>query len=498
MAIWREDVRDSLIELGGEAPLSLIYDAVRKIRGCPPPKSWQAIVRRELEYNSSDSESYLGKHDLFFSVEGLGKGIWGLRVIGKKETASSVSPRKRKVERKKIKSEGHLQDWEVAIIKTLLEAGEYNDQQILAFFTRPSRTVNHARILEIRKGIKRKSIPPASEEDLNGFLEHWPNLDRETGAHVVDDELILKAREAILFAVQAYNSPRMIFKAEITIVSIIIGWTYLLHAYYLANGVNYKCYLKKGNKRTELTTRYGATKYWGLAECIAFRDCPLEEGAKNNLKLLIRLRDEIEHRMTRRIDASIASELFASCVNFNRTLKSNFGERFALDKDLSFALQFSEFSEDQIMGAIQFNELPANALQMKRDFEQGLTDSEFHDPAYALRFAFVPMIGNRLGRSDRAIQFVKGDPKTLEELERLFLKEVEKPKLKPKQIVDMMKAEGFEGFSMLFFIKLWQSIGAKDPAKNWGVYLKDKDWWWYETFVERVREHCLEKGDLYR
>jgi hypothetical protein len=38
-----------------------------------------AIVRRELEYNSSDSESYQGRHDLFYSVKGIGEGVWGLR-----------------------------------------------------------------------------------------------------------------------------------------------------------------------------------------------------------------------------------------------------------------------------------------------------------------------------------------------------------------------------------------------------------------------------------
>jgi predicted restriction endonuclease len=38
-----------------------------------------AIVRRELEYNSSDSESYQGRYDLFYSVNGIGEGVWGLR-----------------------------------------------------------------------------------------------------------------------------------------------------------------------------------------------------------------------------------------------------------------------------------------------------------------------------------------------------------------------------------------------------------------------------------
>lgn len=43
------------------------------------PQTWQAIVRRELEYNSTDSESYQERYNLFYSVRGIGQGVWGLR-----------------------------------------------------------------------------------------------------------------------------------------------------------------------------------------------------------------------------------------------------------------------------------------------------------------------------------------------------------------------------------------------------------------------------------
>jgi hypothetical protein len=80
--LWRDDVVEALRVLGGSSSLSSIYDAVRSLRireGRSTPITLEAIVRRELEYNSSDSESYKKKHDLFYSVEGLGSGIWGLR-----------------------------------------------------------------------------------------------------------------------------------------------------------------------------------------------------------------------------------------------------------------------------------------------------------------------------------------------------------------------------------------------------------------------------------
>ena len=60
---------------------------------------------------------------------------------------------------------------------------------------------------------------------------------RQRRVKSVKDELVKKAREAILAAVQIYNSPQITFKAESFINLSIIGWTYLLHAYYRSIGV---------------------------------------------------------------------------------------------------------------------------------------------------------------------------------------------------------------------------------------------------------------------
>ena len=43
--------------------------------------NWQASVRHIIETHSSDSSAFKGKHDLFYSVDGLGKGHWGLKGI---------------------------------------------------------------------------------------------------------------------------------------------------------------------------------------------------------------------------------------------------------------------------------------------------------------------------------------------------------------------------------------------------------------------------------
>lgn len=79
MATWYEDVIKGLEELNGIASLSDIYKKLRAIRPLPHPESFDAIIRREIESHSSDSDAFGGKEDAFYSVDGLGGGVWGLR-----------------------------------------------------------------------------------------------------------------------------------------------------------------------------------------------------------------------------------------------------------------------------------------------------------------------------------------------------------------------------------------------------------------------------------
>ena len=76
---WLEQVINALKALGGIASYSDIYDYIQKHSTRKLPPSWKAIIRATIERNSSDSEAFEGKMDLFYSVEGIGKGVWGLR-----------------------------------------------------------------------------------------------------------------------------------------------------------------------------------------------------------------------------------------------------------------------------------------------------------------------------------------------------------------------------------------------------------------------------------
>jgi hypothetical protein len=78
VATWTEDIVNALHNIGGSGSYDDIYAEVARVRTGLPP-TWKDVVRRNIQVHSSDSRGFRHGRDLFFSVEGLGQGIWGLR-----------------------------------------------------------------------------------------------------------------------------------------------------------------------------------------------------------------------------------------------------------------------------------------------------------------------------------------------------------------------------------------------------------------------------------
>lgn len=78
---WLDEVIDVLKDIGGHGYYSDIYDRLleRGIMDISQNPNWTASVRQTIERYSSDSEVYSGIKDVFYAVEGIGKGHWGLR-----------------------------------------------------------------------------------------------------------------------------------------------------------------------------------------------------------------------------------------------------------------------------------------------------------------------------------------------------------------------------------------------------------------------------------
>lgn len=314
----------------------------------------------------------------------------------------------------------------------------------------------------------------------------------------IKNELLTKSREAMLCAVQIFNNPNIIFKSESFIVLANISWTYLLHAYYRDNKIDYRYYEQKAQRKKFDKTKRGAFKYWELERCLNEKKCPIDKIPKANLLFLIGLRHEIEHQMTTRIDDFLSARFQACCLNYNHYVKKLFGDEFGIDKHLSFSLQFSSISDDHAKQLNEFSELPQNIGSYINDFDNSVSDDEFNNPQYSYRVLYVPKTANTKGQADKVIEFIKADSPEAAGLNKEYriIRDREKPKHLPAEIIKIMKGKGYKGFGMHQHTQLWKAQDAKNENKGFGVQVANT-WYWYDNWIKEVEKYCVEhKAEL--
>lgn len=315
----------------------------------------------------------------------------------------------------------------------------------------------------------------------------------------VKEELLKKSREAALAAVQIFNNPNVTFKSETYIVLMNIAWTYLLHAYYRAKKVDYRHFTQGSKRKHYNRTKNGAFKYWELERCLNDDLCPLEREVVQNLKFLIGLRHEIEHQMTTRIDDLLSARFQACCINYHDASVLLFGEEYGIAKHLAVSLQFSSLSQEQVDTLEKQTGLPGHIKKYIEGFDGELTPEEFASAKFAYRVIFVPKTANHPNQADQVITFVKADSEFAKTVNATYsvIRETERPKWLPSQIVAKIKAEGFPKFGMAQHTDFWKSNDAKNPTKGYGVQIA-KTWYWYDSWISVVREHCKNNSEAYR
>lgn len=314
----------------------------------------------------------------------------------------------------------------------------------------------------------------------------------------ISNELLKKSREAALAAVQTFNNPSITFKSEIFIVLMVISWTYLMHAHFRKSGIDYRYFKTRGSRKWFERTTKGAIKYWGLERCLDDPACPLDALVKKNLKFLIGLRHEIEHQMTTRLDAHLSARFQACCLNYNDAVKKLFGHEFGIDKHLSFSLQFSSIDRGQVDLLNPSTELPKNIAAFINAFDAALSEGEYNDPRFAYRVLFIPKTANRKGQADQVIEFIKADSELAKGVNKTYavIKETERAKFLPKQVLEKMHQKGFPKFNMHHHTELWKALDAKNPSKGLGVSVVNV-WYWYEPWIDIVENHCAQSQKKY-
>ena len=298
------------------------------------------------------------------------------------------------------RAEGALTEGEKGIVKGLLSEGWRNqDIQALINIGRVA-TINSARITEVKQN---KKIKPATEEELEFFQKRQRSFDPQTGLNLYDEERLIRAREAMILAVQVFNSPALKFKTEVFSVLANIAWTYLLHEYYSRKGV-------------DIVTEDGRSLL--LSKIIVREDCPLSQGMKDNLTSLKMIRDKVEHLLFRRSDLKFLSVFQACCLNFDKMIQELFGEETSLQNELSFALQFAKISFDQAADLASYD-VPPEIEAVDSEIQKELGDERLSDLEY--RFRVVYTFENTT-KSKAHIKFVHPDDVDADEVRNVLIK----------------------------------------------------------------------------
>ncbi len=316
----------------------------------------------------------------------------------------------------------------------------------------------------------------------------------------IKDELLTKSREAALGAIRIFNDPQVTFKSESFIVLMTIAWTYLLHAYYRDISIEYRYHQQRNKRRIFDRTKHGAFKYWELERCLNDDASPVDPVASSNLRFLIGLRHEIEHQMTLDLDNYLSGRYQACALNYNEHIKRLFGERLAIDLQLTYCIQFMHLTSDQFSGPTPSSDIPPRLLSYISVFDGALTHEQYNSPQYSYRLVFKQKLVNRPGQADRVIEFIKPDSELAKTIDREYWvqKQVEKPKFRPKDVCLQVKKAGFNRFRPTpEHSDMWHAEDAKNPDKGYGTSVQGV-WYWYENWIDRCIELCGMAGDKYK
>lgn len=313
-------------------------------------------------------------------------------------------------------------------------------------------------------------------------------------------ELVKKSRESMFAAIQTYNNPSAQFRSESFLVLMVIAWTYLLHAYYRGENIDYRVLdTDPKSRRKYKRTRRDAIMYWGLEDCLKAPNCPLDQDTKNNLVFLIGLRHEVEHEMSRNLDNALSARYQACALNYCHYIRRLFGDEYAIEDQLAYSIQFSQLLPEQILATDDDVELSSSLKSYIADFDNSLDEDAFNSERFAYRLIFFRKTRNNRGGADHVIEFIDPDSEMGQELAATYLslKEVERPKYIPSQIVAQMQQDGYPRFNMYHHTQLWQAHDAKNPGKGYGTLVAKKYWHWYERWIDVVRLHCEDNRELY-
>jgi len=197
---------------------------------------------------------------------------------------------------------------------------------------------------------------------------------------------------------------------------------------------------------------------------------------RKNLEFLAGLRNKIEHRHLPELDATLYGECQAALLNLEDLLVEEFGHKYALAEQLAVALQFSRIvPEEKIRAAKKLVSSAARSVkEYIEKFRGALSGTVLDSTKYSFTVFLVPKVGNRPSVADVAVQFVKVDEASPEELERLeklnvLIREKHIPianlgRFKPGEVVHELRIRLNVPVDQHVHTRAWKYYNVRPPA----------------------------------
>jgi hypothetical protein len=229
------------------------------------------------------------------------------------------------------------------------------------------------------------------------------------------------------------------------------------------------------------------------------------------------LRNKIEHRHLPELDGGLYGECQAALLNLEEIIVTVFGQRYAMTEQLAISLQFSQLVPPEKKKAAK---TLAGAAKTVKDyvetFRGGLPSTTLNSTKYSFTVFLVPKVANRKELADAAIEFIKIDdasPQELERLERLnvLIKEKHIPisnldMHKPTQVVAKVQARIPFRFTLNNHQAAWRhfkirpSGGAQKPEATDARYCVydalHRDYLYTEAWIDKLVRDLADPADF--
>ena len=289
-----------------------------------------------------------------------------------------------------------------------------------------------------------------------------------------------KSRAAAIAAVESYNRPGSRFRTGLFLVMIVVAWTELFHAIFYKRRKRpwYPMNASAVGRGMRYRKIDGEPKHWDLNECLKQYYKDENPSERKNLEFLIGLRNKIEHRHLPQLDASLYGECQAALLNLENLIIQEFGSQYALQEQLAISLQFSETIPTEKRRAVRAlaRRSAASVVEYIEKFRGRLPSTVLNSMKYSFSVFLVPRVANRKNVADVAVEFVKVNETSPEELERMtklniLIREKHVPianldLFKPSQVLVEVKSRIPYRFTMSNHTEAWRHYKVRPPHND--------------------------------